>query len=852
MRLQLVAAALVALLAGTPVSADETAGYAGRPLIDVLTELQTLGLQLVYSSAVVTPEMMVRQEPTSGEPREILDEILEPHGLKAEGGPGGTVLIVAASPTSRQTSSGELRGTITVAGGPPPARRAQVAVEGTSIRAATGADGSFLLRQVPAGTYTVTGTSPGCVPRSITKVEIRPGDRHTLNFDLLPRSVFLSEVVVTPSHFRLLGKRPETHQFLDREDVRRMPNVADDLYRAVKRLPGATGGDFTAKINVRGGDQDELLVVLDGLELYEPFHLKDFQNVFSIIDSEAVGGVDFLTGGFPVEYGDRMSGVMDISVVTPAGPSTTAVELGTLNARLLTQGPFSAGRGRYLVSARAWYPDVIIRSVEDTSVDVVTDYYDLLARAEYELDGRSQIAANLLVAYDDLGYRQADQTELEDVRAEYGSYHGWLNLRTGWSERVFSQTVASAGRLTRRRVGSVEDVEDGALDVDDNRSFEFTGLGQDWSIALGDRNLLKLGFDVIRQEAVYDYVSSTTLVDPDSPTDPLPPVTEVNTHLEPSGTSFSLYAADRLQLADPLIVEFGLRWDRQSWVGEHQLSPRVNLRYAVTDATTLRAAWGRFYQSQRLNELQVEDGVQSYYPAQLARHWLISFEHGFANGVAGRLEIFRKDLSDLHPRYENLFSPIHLFPEAEADRIEVAPERGLVRGVEVVAKGRSGRAVTWWASYVLSRAEDRIDGTWQPRSWDQTHAGTFGLNLALPHQWTIGAVVLAHSGWPTTPVTGMLVVDEDGQAAVEPVVGLRNSDRYPSYFRVDFRISKLFETEYGDLTVFLEVLNATDRDNICCTEDIGFVVEPDGTITTVPELRSWAPIVPSLAINWRF
>ena len=92
-------------------------------------------------------------------------------------------------------------------------------------------------------------------------------------------------------------------------------------------------------------------------------------------------------------------------------------------------------------------------------------------------------------------------------------------------------------------------------------------------------DILKAGFDVVHQEAVYDYWSTSTFRDPESPVEPLPPVTVVDTHLDPEGTAFGLYLADRLRIVDPLVVELGLRWDRQTWIGEDQLSPRVNFMY---------------------------------------------------------------------------------------------------------------------------------------------------------------------------------------------------------------------------------------------------------------------------------
>ena len=355
-RLKSVIWTLLALLPIAGVAA-ESPPFEGRTLPEALTQLQADGLRIVYSSAVVTPEMVVEKEPEGDHPRDILEQILAQHGLMAEDGPGGTILIVAASQATDQVPvSGEVRGQVTVGGIPLGTPDMLIEIEGTLIKVAPASDGTFVIPDVPPGSHTVTVTSAGFVPQSIADIQVRPGGREVLRFDLVPVSVFLNEVIVTPSHFRLLNSEPESRQFLDQEEVRQMPHAADDLYRAVKRLPGAAGGDFTAKINVRGGDQDELLVILDGLELYEPFHLKDFQSVFSIIDSEAIAGVDFLTGGFPVQYGDRMSGVMDIAVATPTGPATTTVEISTINARLMTQGTFDDGRGQYFVSARAWYP----------------------------------------------------------------------------------------------------------------------------------------------------------------------------------------------------------------------------------------------------------------------------------------------------------------------------------------------------------------------------------------------------------------------------------------------------------------------------------------------------------------
>jgi hypothetical protein len=75
-----------------------------------------------------------------------------------------------------------------------------------------------------------------------------------------------------------------------------------------------------------------------------------------------------------------------------------------------------------------------------------------------------------------------------------------------------------------------------------------------------------------------------------------------------------------------------------------------------------------------------------------------------------------------------------------------------------------------------------------------------------------------------------------------------NSGRYSVFHSLDARVSREFDTKRGDLTVFAEITNLTDRGNPCCTE---YAMSADGTELTARQ-SNWLPLVPSLGIVWRF
>ena len=156
-------------------------------------------------------------------------------------------------------------------------------------------------------------------------------------------------------------------------------------------------------------------------------------------------------------------------------------------------------------------------------------------------------------------------------------------------------------------------------------------------------------------------------------------------------------------------------------------------------------------------------------------------------------------------------------------------------------------------SYTLSSAEDVIDGDHIPRSWDQRHAGKFLIGHRWGEHWSLSLAGTVHTGWPTTPVTGEVVIDEDGEIEIEPVVGERNSEQLPTYARFDLKARRSFELPRGRLWLTLEVVNLTDRDNICCVDEFEFELLPDGTAGPPKTLYdNWLGITPSFSVLWEF
>jgi outer membrane receptor protein involved in Fe transport len=339
--------------------------------------------------------------------------------------------------------------------------------------------------------------------------------------------------------------------------------------------------------------------------------------------------------------------------------------------------------------------------------------------------------------------------------------------------------------------------------------------------------------------------------------------TESEINAKPKGNSYFLFLSDRWQLNSATALELGLRWDRQTYTDpdfDDQFSPRISLLHSPSPSTDIRLTWGRYYQSQAIQELQVEDGVDQFFAPQRADHWIAGVQFRYPKGYQLRVEAFLKDYDRLKPRFENLFDPLALIPELQPDRVMLVPQSARAKGVELTLEYRGGEELNWWATYTWAKAEDLIDGVNERRSWDQRHALQAGVAWERG-LWEMGVAVSIHTGWPITGMTlGVRPAEEpgedeageeDGDYEYFPIPGPRNAEQLGTFATLDFRVSREFPVQLGRLSGFFEVTNASNRRNECCL-DYDIDEDDEGNVFLDRTVDNWLPIIPAIGVLWEF
>lgn len=661
----------------------------------------------------------------------------------------------------------------------------------------------------------------------------------------------LQTIDVTASRYAL-ATPGASRVFLDRSGVEQFPHLADDAVRMLKMLPGVSGGDFSAALNIRGGRREETLLRIDGAEIHDGFHFRDLDGALSVLDTNLVDSIDFITGGMTVPYGDSLSGVVDLRTrrPTPADEYRSAAGISFVSAYGRTAGNFADGRGAWLASARRGYLDVIMERVQGDDEQITPRYTDVFASIYFDVDEDTSWAAHLLLGEDDLKLVSSDEDEIDS--AGWGrAGHFWLTLDHRFGGSLQSSTIVSTSSARQRRAAAGED-EQRTGDVDADFRFRFLDLRSDWTWTLSERQVLLFGGNASRAQADYQYRLVATQVNPTAPGGfvDLSHANAVNAR----GTKAGVHAAWRGRLARDLVLEAGVRRDHYRYPAGIDFtvdSPRLNLMYGVGERGELRAAWGVAHQPQGIDELQVEDDVTGFFAPERVRQTVLGYTHRFERGLSARVDVYRKRYSRLRPRFENVLDPVQLIPEGSLDRVRIEAPEAEASGVEVTLRREAERGFSGWVSIALARAEDRIVGAgWTPRLWDQRRALSFALAWA-GAKWNLSLAGLQHSGTPTTALRRITLRPASGPVDVIES-GPLNAQRLGNYARIDLRVRRSVPLRRGRFAYYLEVTNLLNRENPCCTESYHLETRADGTSQLRYEEGHWLPLLPSFGFQFEF
>jgi len=815
--------------------------YLDTPVFRVIEQFRNQGYPFAYSTNLVPGSLRVLAEPVSKDPVGIVREILQAHGLALKHSDGIYLVVRGAR-------------------GPPPGDTASILVivrnrESRLIEAPVAVStrpglpavedlGSGVLRLVglPAGSYDLEISAAGYQAARRT-VALDSGDAVTLNVALGATPLELEMMNVSTSRYVLFSN---SQFFVDQRAIHNLPGNGDDPLRTLHRLPGAAAGGWSARTHFRGGGEDETAIFLNGLRLIEPFHVRDFHNVFSSIDARSISGVEAYTGGFPAAYGDRMSGLMLLQSRRPEQPRRFELGVSVFNTSFLGTGYGAGGRTDWLFSARRSNLDQVLDRREHGD----PKYHDIFGSLGVSLFPETRLTFNFLSARDKvLVITEHLPEDREQSFSDTTNRNAWLQLEHAFTPRLDASFVVSSSYLENRRDAFVGDMEQLAGFVRDDRELDVRGLRGDFTWYARANHILSWGLEARRESARYRYLSAARYAGFYLAYPGVEEELSRDISASPAGNGYAAYVTDRWQLSPALVLDAGLRWDRQTWVrpaDDSQVSPRLNLLYAASPRLDLRLTWGCYHQSQPIHRLQVEDGVEHFHRAQQAEHLIAGAQFRLGKDWSLRIEAFDKKYDNLQPRFENLLDPVPLIAELEPDRIMLAPTEGRSRGAEITVQYDASESLNGWASYTLARVTDRVGGADQPRNWDQRHSLQAGLAWRRG-SWEFGLAARIRSGWPTTAAT--VVRDEEGE--LQLVYGPRNAENLGSFANVDLRIARSWQLRDSRLTAFFEINNAFDHRNECCVD---YDVEEEDEDPPVLErsVNHWLGNAPAVGILWEF
>lgn len=659
-------------------------------------------------------------------------------------------------------------------------------------------EGRFEFPTLPPGEYKLKLRGAE-IRNAEAKLKIEAGKQATITYYVEVKQRYVTTV---------RAQRPVEDvvvRVLSQEEIKKIPGTQGDALKAVQNLPGVARSPFGGGLLVIwGSSPQDTRVYADGVIMPTLFH---FGGLRSVINSEFLDSLVFMPGGYGVEYGRGMGGVIQVQTRRPKDNGYHGfVQLDLIDGSILVEGPITK-KLSFAVSARRSWIDGVLSLFQTSDFRLTPVYYDYQAKLNYRPTPRDEIELFLFGSDDQLKL----QTKNPDpaTSAALSSHIFFHRLLANWTHRFQNgatlQFIPSMGYDQPFQIGGNFG----------NVPFKIDIRNCPWAI----RTVLRMPINSwLRIDTGLDYEGVRIGFSATAPASG--PPREEDSGAQGSGTSsfisesgelyqngIAAFVAGQISLLDKrLLIVPQFRLEIMQWSGyrgrpesynfAHIMpEPRVNVRFQATKWMAVKAAMGVFNQFPDATAFAASIGTPSVKP-NTSFHYVLGFDFKPTATLSIDTQFFYKDLFNLVVRGQTPLEP-NLSNEG----------RGRVYGGEVLIKQQLFKGFYGWLSYTLLRSErkDHPNTAWRTFQYDQTHILTLIASYVLPKGFQIGLRFRYVTGNPTTPVIGSYFNANDG--TYTPINGAAYSERLPAFHQLDVRLDKTWTFNKWKLLLYVDIQN---------------------------------------------
>jgi len=675
----------------------------------------------------------------------------------------------------------------------------------TGIETRSDGEGLFRFAELPSGTYRLQASLDGFVPLARSDIVVRPKRITRLRLELNPLLPELcEEVTVSGSYFQTDDKAPASVFHVDNEEMRRTPGVYGDVNRMVRMMPGTlNAGDTQNDLIVRGGSPVESGVVLNRMEIPNINHFSSWRSSggrFSTLNPGLIEEIDFYSGNYPSQYGERLSSILEIKLREGNGREFDGqfdVNIG--GAGLILEGPLPGKKGSWLASYRRSY----LMLLEKTGIVSLEEYVPFLedAQAHIVLSAGERHRLSLTGLYGRSRYHIDEGGQYK----EYNSlqYTGGLNWQYLWRKNGYSETSVFFSRLANGYLNRDLLVPESGLEQESRQSDTLTAFRSDHFWRITPRIALLFGMQGKWERLENEFFSR-------------PELNDASWRHQNRFAQAALYGTIRLNPVPRLTINLGGRIDYSGFSRYGALSPRISLHWRWTPRLGVYAGFGQYRQSlAAMMPLFIWTRETCTYPDPRSRHWVIGCEYFPGPDTRFTIEVYDKeyDRLPLSPDYPEL-----LLSDRKLHESALLPERiestGIAfgRGVELFFQKKPVRGFFGISSLAVAQSRYRdLAGQWRDRGYDARIIFNLILGFRPGKRWELSGRWTYASGLPMTPFD----VERSfrlNRAVVD--LSRTNGERLPAYSLLNLRAEKRFVFKGSSLSLYLEIWNLLNRKHV--------------------------------------